>query len=963
MGACLVAVFLTLKALNASLGDPSLIQFEPASGSLVLADREGMAPLYVSPGDWPGVLRAAGSLQADLERVAGRRPVLNTSGAAPSGSGVVLIGTLGRSRLIDELAKSGKLDVSAIRGKWESFLIEVVPDPMPGVSRALVIAGSDKRGTVYGIYEISGQIGVSPWHFWADSPVRHRDQIHAKSGRFVSGEPAVKYRGIFLNDEAPALSGWARETYGGFNSKFYARIFDVILRLRGNLLWPAMWGNAFAVDDPLSPELADECGVVIGTSHHEPMMRAHREWDGGAWNFERNEPELLSFWTEGIRRHRDFESLTTIGMRGDGDEPMSEEANVALLQRIVAAQRGILAREHGKPAEKIPQVWALYKEVQDYFDRGMKVPDDVTLLWCDDNWGNIRRLPTEAERKRTGGAGVYFHFDYVGEPRSYKWLNTNQTARVWEQMHAAWKLGADRIWIVNVGDLKPMEFPTEFFLTYAWDPARWPHDRLAEFGRLFAEREFGADHAVEVAALLAGYAKLASMRKPELLKPDTFSLVNYGEAERIVAAWQALWQRAGRVFDQLPEAEKNAFVHLVLFPIRAATVVQELYVAAGLNNLYARQGRASSNKLAERARELFRADAELTRWWNEDFAQGRWRHFMDQPHLGYTYWQQPEANAMPAVTEIQVPDSADMGVAVEGSETALPSHDPGKSRGVLPSLNTFARDSRWIDIFRRGRQPFRFRITSDQPWIKLSATEGTVDEDVRVTVSVDWDKLPAGDQKAILLLSSDPPGPRGPVRVVLPVENPTSPPPASAKGHVECGGVVSIEAPHFSRAVNGQGITWETISGFGRTLGGVKAFPVGAPSQTPGGTAPRLEYDVTLLSARDVTVRVTTAPTLACQPGKGVRYAVSFDDEPPRIVDLKTEPSKASWSRSVQDGVHVGETILPSRPGSRILKLWMVDPGVVFEKIVIDAGGVRPSYLGPPESPGATPANGVETAR
>ena len=309
---------------------------------------------------------------------------------------------------------------------------------------------------------MSEQIGVSPWYWWADVPVRRRESLFVPPVRKVEGEPAVRYRGIFLNDEAPELSSWAKEKFGGFNHKFYAGIFELLLRMRANYLWPAMWDNAFNEDDPENPRLADEFGIVMGTSHHEPMMRAQQEWKrhgSGPWNFADNADELTRFWTEGVRRNRAYENIVTIGMRGDGDMPMSQQSNIDLLQRIVGVQRGILAREVNPDVSHVPQLWALYKEVQDYFEKGMRVPGDVTLLWCDDNWGNIRRLPTEAERKRAGGAGIYYHFDYVGGPRSYKWANTYPITKVWEQMHLAWQYGADRMWIVNVGSLEAKGVP------------------------------------------------------------------------------------------------------------------------------------------------------------------------------------------------------------------------------------------------------------------------------------------------------------------------------------------------------------------------------------------------------------------------------------------------------------------------------------------------------------------------
>src|SRR6266481_4092975 len=471
-----------------ALGQPEYVEDRVSPGSFPIADDSNLATLFVDTNDFPGVVRTVQDLQGDIARVTGHKPALNHDRSS-IGTNAIIIGTIGKSPIIDDLIRARKIDVSQISGKWETFLIQVVPQPWAGIQNALIIAGSDKRGTIYGIYDLSEQIGVSPWYWWADVPVAHRSALYVKAGRVTQGPPAVKYRGIFLNDEAPCLTGWVTEKFGNYNHQFYTNVFELLLRLKANYLWPAMWNNAFNEDDPLNPQLADEYGIVMGTSHHEPMLRAQQEWKRhgkGPWDYSKNSEVLKELWAQGVERNKEFESIITLGMRGDGDLPMSESANIALLEKIVADQRKIIADRVNPDLSKVPQDWALYKEVQEYYEKGMRVPDDVTLLWCDDNWGNIRRLPTPEERKRSGGAGVYYHFDYVGDPRSYKWLNTIPIAKVWEQMNLAYHYGTDRIWIVNVGDLKPMELPIEFFLRFAWEPDRWPKEKISEYAHLWA---------------------------------------------------------------------------------------------------------------------------------------------------------------------------------------------------------------------------------------------------------------------------------------------------------------------------------------------------------------------------------------------------------------------------------------------------------------------------------------------
>jgi hypothetical protein len=944
----IAGLLLGASAARAAIGDVPIVQQSASHGALALANSGRVATLLASGNDWPGVLRAAADLQSDVERVTGTRPAFSTAQPAAS-SDAVIIGTLGRSALIDGLVAAGKIDPHEIRGKWESFLLQVVDNPVPGVARALVVAGSDKRGTIYGTYELSEQIGVSPWYWWADVPARRRESLFVAPIRRVEGEPAVKYRGIFLNDEAPALSGWAREKFGGFNHMFYTKLFELMLRLRANYLWPAMWDNAFNEDDPENPRLADEYGIVMGTSHHEPMLRAQQEWKrhgNGPWNFAENADQLTQFWSEGIRRNRAYESVVTIGMRGDGDVPMSQESNTSLLEQIVAAQRGIIGKQMDKDPAQVPQLWALYKEVQDYFEKGMRVPDDVTLLWCDDNWGNLRRLPTAAERQRAGGAGIYYHFDFVGGPRSYKWLNTYPVSKVWEQMHLAWQYGANRIWIVNVGDLKPMEFPIEFFLRYAWSPDRWPSERLGEFGTLWAAREFGPENAPAIADIMSAYTKFNGRRKPEHVSPETYSIVNYGEADRVVGDWARLVDQATRIQSSLPPQARDAFYQLVLHPVAASATVTELNVAAARNHLYAVQGRASTNTWAARTRQLFAADADLRKRWDEQLSAGKWRHFMDQTHLGYTTWQEPVRDAMPAVTELQVPSDPGLGVAIDGRPDAWPTDNisiPGPS---LPELSPAGCRRSYVEVFNRGLGSASYSAEANVPWLHATPARGDLSLDRRLEVTVDWDAVPSGRSNAVLAVAS----PSGPVvRIAVPIWKPEG----KLTGFVESNRCVAIEAPHFDRAVGSRDITWKVLDDFGHTLGGVTPFPVTAPSLTAGGGSPRLEYDLYLFSSGEARVDLALAPTLNFTPGHGLRFAVSLDDEAPQIEEYVAGvgEDRGGWAGSVLAGIrHVITVHKAAAPGPHILKFWMIDPGVVLERIVVDIGGVHPSYLGAPES-------------
>jgi hypothetical protein len=846
-----------------------------------------------------------------------------------------------------------------------------VEQPLPGVARALVIAGSDKRGTIYGIYEVSQQIGVSPWYWWADVAPRHRDTLAFKPGRTVVGPPSVKYRGIFLNDEAPDLTNWVRAKFGtvptsanpnvipgvaNYGREFYTRLFEVMLRLRANYLWPAMWNNAFNEDDPENARLADEYGIVMGTSHQEPMLRAQKEWDWrfqktiGTWNYAKHPEVLENFWREGVRRNQAYESIVTMGLRGANDTEMAPggpEANRKLLEQIVDRQCDILRAEVNPDLTQVPQMWCLYKEVQEFYEHGMRVPDDVTLLWAEDNWGNLRRLPTAAERSRPGGAGIYYHFDYHGGPRSYQWLNTSPIPKIWEQLSLAKRYGADRIWIVNVGHFKGYEFPLEYFMGLAWNTDRWTGENTGEFTRAWAAREFGPEHAADIADIMAKYSKYNGRRKPEMLAPDTYSLTDYYEADTVVPDYRELASRAEMIGDELPVEARDAYYQLVLFPTKASALVNELYRAAGRNALFARQGRASAATQAGETRRLFDEFMKLTSHYNRDFAGGKWAHFMDQPVLGYTTWRDPPSNSLDhlKLVEPAVPEAAGLGVAIEGAVEA--------GEGTLPRFDALARQRSYVDVFNCGRTPFDFTATASEPWILLGPKGGRLGADERVWVEIDWTHVPAGLARGEVTITG-----AGCTKVVkVEAFNPDEVSRGNLTGFAEGQGVVSIEPEHYTKLAAAGANHWAKVADYGRTLSGMRALgPVDAPSATPGKDSPCLEYRMYLFTAGAVEVTAITAPTLNFVPDRGVRYAVSLDDEAPQVVTLvppgyQAQNRNPAWEKSVADNAHYGKSKhRVATAGYHTLKVWMVDPAVVLQKLVVDLGGLKPSYLGPPES-------------
>lgn len=816
----------------------TFVSFRPVKGSFALAEGGKSISIVCGMDDYEGVRMAVDNLANDFLRVCGILPVVSNSTTEEC----IIVGSL-KSSLIQNLVKSGKVSSEELEGKREKYLLQVIDSPMPGVKRALVIAGSDKRGAIYGVYELSRQIGVSPWYWFADVPVQHRDNIYVVPGIFTDGEPKVKYRGIFINDEWPSFGNWALTSFGGINSKCYAHIFELLLRLKANFMWPAMWGSAFYDDDPQNGPLADKMGIIMSTSHHEPMCLAQQDWHrnrNGEWNYVTNGDALRFFWRTGIERAKNWEKVVTVGMRGDGDEAMDDTGNIKLMETIVADQRKIIEEVTGKKAEETPQVWALYKEVQDYYDEGMQVPEDITLLLCDDNWGNVRRLPTLDYKPRKGGYGMYYHFDYVGGPRCSKWININPIPRVWEQMNLCYSYGVREMWIVNVGDLKPMEYPITFFLDMAWNPEAYNAGNLISHSVDFCRSVFGEKEAEEAARLLRTYAKFNRRMIPENLNAKTYSM-NYDEWQYVTAEYDQLAIDAEALGKRLPQAAQDAWFQLIGYPIFACSNLYDMYYAQAMNLRLAKQGNPDANLWADRVEQCYERDSLLQKQYHT-MNGGKWNHMMDEIYIGYKSWGTPKHRTMPAVKR------------VEGTPT---------SKLVFPTVMS----ANAVSAKAKGKYEFEDRD-----------------------------------------------------------------------------GYVSIEPEHFTRKTDGKYAKWTVIPELGRTLSAITPQPVTARTDDMF-----VEYDFYTSSEEYPRVKMRFSPTLNFHV-KGLRYAVSIDGKEEQIVDVngKYNGELGPWQR---EGVIECETIHQKlSPGKHTLRVRMLDNALVLQKIMIDFGGMRRSFLGAPET-------------
>lgn len=824
------------------------VSFKP-SGQQYAVISDGLPnALYTDENEDKGIIMAIENLKKDFSAICENVPEHLTYPKQLPTSKCIIVGSYS-TKLIQSLVNSGKLKKEDLKDKNEKYIIQVVSNPIKGVKEALVIAGSDKRGTIYGIYELSRQMGVSPWYYWADVPIEKHTNIYINNGVFTDGEPKVSYRGIFLNDEAPALSSWSKATFGGFNAKFYENVFELLLRLKANYIWPAMWGNAFYVDDPKNGDLANDMGIVMGASHHEPMGRAHIEWKGskGSWDYNTNDIALRNFWAGGMERMKNWESVVTIGMRGDGDEPMSNDANVKLLENIIKDQRTMIKTITKKDPSKTPQVWALYKEVQDYYDKGMRVPDDVTLLLCDDNWGNVRKLPNLNDKPRTGGCGMYYHFDYVGGPRNSKWINVTQIQRVWEQMNLSYQYGVNKIWIVNVGDLKPMEYPINFFLDMAWNPEHFNPQNLVKHTEDFCSQQFGDKYAKEAAQIINLYTKYNHRVTPEQLNANTYSF-NYGEWEEVVNDFNKLSVEADSLEKQLPENYKDAFFQLVKFPTAACANLYNMYYSQAKNQVLAAENNPEANYWADRVKEYFKKDSELMSQYNKEMANGKWNHMMDQKHIGY---------------------------------------------------------SSWNDNFKQQIMP-----------------------DVKYIEAIEKNIIPVFDITNTV------------------IHKKTSVKPIGKYCFEEIDGHVSIEAEHFANSQSNDVVRWSIIPYLGKTLSGV--------TTTPAAISPRglsLEYEIDFNTTGNAVISVLVSPSLNFNGNKGLSYSICIDGKNEQIVNINGSYSNSELEKWQKERINKTETKHTiSSQGKHRLIIKPLDGGIVFQKILINMGGLKSSYLGAPET-------------
>ena len=889
----------------------------------------------------------------------------------------IIVGTIGESEWIDALAAKNKIDTAAIAGSWERYLIETVNNPVPGIKKAIVIAGSDRRGTAYGLLSISKAIGVSPWYWWADAPITQQKQLSVRVDKFISKTPSVKFRGIFINDEDWGLYRWSKRNFekelGNFGPKTYAKVCELLLRLQANYLCPAMHDASMAFHRISENRLvADSFAIVMGSSHCEPLLfNTASEWKRdkmGEWDYIGNKDGVNKVLKSRVVECAPFENVYTLALRGLHDRAMKASNNMAdrkqMLQEALMAQRQMLVDVTGKRAEDIPQAFTPYKEVLDVYDEGLELPDDVTIIWPDDNYGYMKRLSSPKEQKRSGRSGVYYHSSYLGKPHDHLWMNTTSPTLMYEELRKAYDMTADRIWLLNAGDIKSCEFAVDYFLTMAFDIDSFNYERAANYRTEWLCGMLGDEYRNEYQDVINSFYKLAFARKPEFMgwgyqwatdkhgkerNTDTdFSIVNYREVDNRLEEYSRIGNIAEKILNTLPEEKKACYYQALYYPVKGCELLNRMILNGQKNRWYSIQQRATTGQLEKMTKACYDSLEVITKGYNS-LLGGKWDHVMTMKQgFAAAYFD------LPALRKANLAPTASLGILAEGEDILKGQ----KSFHSLPAFNTYFRQSYYVDVFNKGVTPLKWSTSVSDNWILLDKKAGETTTEERIEVSVDWTKVPVGEKIFGTLEVISEHGEKE--NVYISVFNPSSPSLAEMDTlFVEHNGYVSINAAGFHRKVENDAIKMITIPNLGIENTAIQlGDPVAAPQRTAGRSTPRLEYDFYTFEQGSVDVYTYVLPTFTLCKDRGyagheatnveTKYGVCIDEGPVMNPSTSSFEYAQIWYESVLRNYRVNKTTLHiDKPGKHTVKIICGDAGTVLQKIVLDFGGMKRSYLGP----------------
>ena len=948
---------------------------------------------------FPGVIRVTEKVAHDVELVSGKKPqilvekeILETLESSGE-DWTIIAATKGKSSFLKKLEEAGSAELKELEQKRECYAWIFPEIKNRTKSNLLVIAGSDKRGTIYGLFHLSEMLGVSPFVDWCGLMPPKQEKIELREDMAcISKEPSVRYRGFFINDEWPAFGNWCNHNFGGFNAKAYDHVFELLLRLKGNYLWPAMWSARFADDGPglLNAELADEYGIIMGMSHHEPCLRQGEEYKylrgknsvyGDAWNFRTNREGITKFWEDGLKRSGKFENVITVGMRGEADTAImgknaTLEDNIQLLRDVLKTQKKLIQERVNPDLTKVPRMIALYKEVEEFFYGNEKTKglmgaeelEDVILMLCDDNYGNLRTLPTEEMRKHAGGYGMYYHLDYHGWPVSYEWINSSYLPKIWEQMSMAYDFGVRELWMVNVGDIATQEFPLSFFLDMAYDFDRWGSRALnctQEYTRKWVRQQFGSveeETQDTIADILEQYTKIIHRRRPEALNPETYHPVQEKESSRIFEEAEQLLKKLQDVYETIEKTNPqnlSAFIALVYYPAFGTMNLVKMQILAGWNHYYANLGAVCANDYGDEVERCMEQDRKAVEMYHQ-MDQGRWYGMGMSQHIGFTHWNEDECRN-PVVMRVIPLKKRSILVAADGTaQHAEGSPWLDNTMKLKDFLNPDCTRAS-VTLYSRSDLKAEYKVLKKPGWLSVEPMEGWLDgvsqKKVRLNLTLIKQRLPETNQDTIqdsLEIAT----PEGKCEITVPVY--TGNLQDKKNVFVDTMGYLSIEAAHYVNSVPGnykdRQVKFENLQGYGKTNSAMKAFPSDACT-VPGQDAPYLEYQFVLEESGTYEAEFYMQPSNPVTRENQLLYAVRINEEMTETVnavekDYQVGDQAEKWAEGVLSQIRRQTVSIKCRAGFNTLRVYHVTPGFVLEKIVIYPMGEKPeeSYLGPAET-------------
>lgn len=972
----LILMLSALVAVSAGHAQVAVHEKSPKTKyAFTLASPRQTAAILYDASDAAVVKRAAELFAADVEAVTGRRPQV-TSATGETGPAVI-VGTVGGSALIRRLSEAGKIDTAPLEGAWERYLIQTVANPLPGIRKALVIAGSDRRGAAYGLFTLSELIGVSPWYWWADVPVKKHAALHVDAPPTYSQTPSVRYRGIFLNDEDWGLTPWASQTFeperGNIGPRTYAKVCELLLRLKANYLAPAMHPVSTSFNQiPENKLVADTFAIVMGSTHCEPLLlNTASEWDTktmGPWNYDKNKEGINRVLTQRVRENSPYENVYTLALRGLHDGAMSTtlpmHEKVRMLQQALLDQRQILAENIDRPVETVPQAFTPYKEVLEIYSNGLELPDDVTIVWPDDNYGYMKRLSGVREQRRTGRSGVYYHVSYLGVPHSYLWFSTTPPSLMYEELRKAYDTTADRLWLLNCGDLKGSEMQVSLFLDMAWDIGRFTADNVVTYPARWLAGIFGEAYYDRLEAMTREHLRLAFPRKPEYmgwgyhwnrfdhnceqLTDTDFSFTNYDEAQRRLEAYRQLGARAEALLHEIGDEARPAFYQLVYYPLRGAELMNRMTLGGQRNRWYARQGRAATNAVRDEVQRCYDSLQVITRGYNS-LLGGKWNHMMSmrQNYDGVSAYFN-----LPHLATHDAAGAPRLALQVAGEDVT-----GARAFHALPAFDNYLRRTYPVEIYNRGGGTLAWTAHASEPWVVLSKSAGKTADEERITVGIDWEKAPSGNAVPAQIVFRA--GEQS-EKVLVSLFNPTAPSRAELRGiYVENNGCVSIPAAGCHRVRENDRIKITAVEDLGIEGPALQLGDPTAPLQIfRSRDVPCAEYDFYAFDAGSVDVYTYVLPTFPLHADRDFRigentntdtkYSVQIDDGALATPSSSHVEYSQVWFESVLRNCAVNKSTLHiDKPGRHTLRIRVGDPGIVLQKIVLDFGGMKRSYLGP----------------